>query len=142
MEWGAVLLTLLIGACPIVIISVVGILILVALVWVAKRVQLKSQQASAVLQSSQSWPSTTGTIVKSRVEVRGGSTTTSVDAKIVYEYEVGGRQYQGEQIRVDDRHRVIQVGGQAYEMIDRYPMGASVTVYYNPDDPAEAGLER
>ena len=142
MEWATVLFTLAIAACPIAIISVVGILVFVALVWVAKRVQKKSKLASAVLQDSQSWPSTTGVIVKSRVEVRGGSTTTSVDAKIVYEYEVGGQQYQGEQIRVDDRHRVLQVGGQAYEMVDRYPMGASVTVYYNPDDPAEAGLER
>ncbi len=137
-----ILFALVIAGCPIAIISLVGILFLVVLVWVAKRVQQKSQQANAVLQSSQSWPSTTGTVIKSRVEVRGGSNTTHVDPKIVYEYQVSGQQYQADQIRVDARHRVFQVSPDAYAVVDRYPVGTSVTVYYNPDNPAEAGLER
>jgi hypothetical protein len=36
----------------------------------------------------------------------------------------------------------ITSSGDAYKTIDRYPVGAIVTVYYNPANPAEAALER
>jgi hypothetical protein len=32
--------------------------------------------------------------------------------------------------------------GRAQSIVDRYPDGATVTVYYNPADPSDAVLER
>lgn len=31
---------------------------------------------------------------------------------------------------------------QAYELVDRYPVGSQVTVYYDLDDPSQAALRR
>jgi hypothetical protein len=36
----------------------------------------------------------------------------------------------------------IRVTGQAQATAARYPIGATVTVYYNPANPAEAVLEK
>ena len=35
-----------------------------------------------------------------------------------------------------------QQSGAARQTVARYPIGASVTVYYNPSNPAESALER
>ena len=86
---------------------------------------------------SQSWLSATGKIIKSRVEVLGGE-YTSVSPKIIYEYRVGANEYTGNQIQVFG----IDGNESAYDLVDRYPEGLEVTVYYNPDDPAESTLER
>jgi hypothetical protein len=97
--------------------------------------------ASAMRQASQHWPTTTGEVLKSRVEVQGGS-STSVTPRVMYEYMVGGRQYQNDQIRAGDSFLAIYRSRQAYQAIDRYPEGTGVTVYYNPENPAESALER
>jgi hypothetical protein len=36
----------------------------------------------------------------------------------------------------------VVAGAQAKEMLARYPVGASVPAYYNPEDPTESVLER
>lgn len=86
---------------------------------------------------SQTWISTTGEIIKSRVEVSGGE-YTSVSPKIVYKYRVGENEYTCDEISFS----VLGRNESAYETVDRYPEGMSVTVYYNPDNPNEATLER
>ncbi|MCI0394413.1 MAG: DUF3592 domain-containing protein [Chloroflexi bacterium] len=101
----------------------------------------QGQKASTIRQASQSWLSTTGVIVKSRVEVSGGD-HASVSPHVVYEYSVGGQTYQGKQIRAGDSYFNITNSRQAYDTVDRYPAGNQVIVYYNPANPAEAALER
>lgn len=106
--------------------------------WLTKR----RGSAKAANQASLSWPSTTGKVLKSRVEVSGGD-YTSVSPRVVYEYEVSGTTYQNGHIRAGDR--VLGSGWSsrdAYSTVDRYPEGARVTVYYNPANPAESALER
>jgi hypothetical protein len=57
-------------------------------------------------------------------------------AVVEYEYEVDGKQYSS---------RVINILGVGLDdpmgVIERYPVGAEVTVHYDPNDPAEAALE-
>ena len=101
----------------------------------------RSKQAQEVIATSQHWRQTTGVVVKSRVEVSGGE-TTSVTPKIVYEFDVAGRRYRSEQIRAGDRYFSIRSSGDAYDVVDRYPVGAQVTVFYDPNDPTQAALER
>ena len=92
-------------------------------------------------QASQDWLSTTGQVIKSRVEVRGGD-HASVDPHLVYEYAISGQMYRGEQIRAGDKYGTVRTSKSAYTLIDRYPLDTRVTVYYNPANPAESALER
>jgi hypothetical protein len=105
--------------------------------WIWNRVK----QRDAVRQSALSWAATTGRVIKSRVEVSGGETTT-VSARVVYAYDVSGRAYQSDQLRAGDSIMRTTSGQEAYALVDRYPEGAIVTVYYNPANPQEAALER
>lgn len=101
----------------------------------------RSQKAKVVQQAAQSWLTTQGQVVLSRVEVSGGD-TTSVQPRIAYQYQVGAQMYQSEVIRAGSQFFSISSSRQAYDTVDRYPVGATVTVYYNPANPSEAALER
>ena len=98
------------------------------------------KRSKVVEEQSQGWPSTAGIVIKSRVEVTGGENTT-VSPRIVYEYGVGGQTYQNDKLRPGDRFFSVS-SGSAYDVVDRYPVGSAVIVYYNPANPAESGLER
>jgi hypothetical protein len=125
-----VLLTVLIS----VLCTVVPI---VAIFWFLKK---SADKDRAKHQASLTWHMTTGKIIKSRVEVMGGE-TASVSPRIVYEYDVYGRTYQSEQIRAGGIY-ITDPNRSAYEIVDSYPVGKDVTVYYDPNNPEDAALER
>ena len=145
MDWNDIWLSLLIGGVPMVCISVAGLVITLVFLLVfgliGRSIYRRSQQAKAVRQASQNWVATTGKVIKSRVEVTGGD-EASVDPRVIYEYTVAGQQYQGGQIRAGDQFWYVRSSQEAYEIVDRYPEGAMVTVYYDPDNPGESSLER
>jgi hypothetical protein len=62
---------------------------------------------------------------------------------VVYEYEVKGVKYISNRVRVQDASGPT-MGGALYAnpLLKRYPKGATVTVYYNPQNPKESALER
>lgn len=85
------------------------------------------------------WPSTMGTVNASYLERRsdgeGGSTNYPV---VQYSYHVGGQSYQSSKYAPGP-----EMGGTgAGKVIARYPAGAQVMVFYNPQNPSEAVLER
>ena len=88
-----------------------------------------------------SWPSTMGTVLMSMVQWRssGSSSTSGANYPVVmYSYQAMGQAYQGNKIAPGP-----EVGGMgASKVVARYPMGAQVMVYYNPENPSEALLER
>jgi hypothetical protein len=142
------IIALLFGSGVVIaIISVVAITIVsllctvlpfVAIFWyIAKR----SKQAKTMREASQAWQIAAGKVIKSRVEVSGGD-HTSVTPRVIYEYEVYGQRYQGDQIRAGDQFMRVSSSRSAYDTVDRYPEGAAVTVYYNPNNPQESALER
>ena len=133
-----------------IIVTVVGVIVItvvsllctalpfVAVFWyIAKR----SKQAKGVREASQAWQMATGRILKSRVEVSGGD-HTSVTPYVLYEYEVYGQSYQSQQIKAGDQFMRTYSSRSAYDTVDRYPVGATVTVYYDPADPQQSALER
>lgn len=131
------------GTIFVVIISI-GISILCTILPIAGIVWFlysRRQKANTIRQASQTWITTAGKVIKSRVEVSGGE-VTSVYPRVIYEYEVRGRQYQNDQIRAGDKYWASGTSQEAYKTVDRYPEGQDVTVYYNPENPAEASLER
>src|SRR5688500_738337 len=100
-----------------------------------------ADQSRAKHQASLAWHMTTGKIIKSRVEVTGGE-SASVSPRIVYEYDVYGRTYQGQQIRAGGLWITGGPARSAYDIVDIYPVGKDVAVYYDPNNPEDAALER
>ena len=85
------------------------------------------------------WPSTMGTVMMSRIEQRSSSEGGYTDYPVVqYSYQVGGQAYQSYKLAPG-----AEVGGTgAGKVVARYPAGAQVMVFYNPQNPSEAVLER
>jgi len=92
----------------------------------------------------QNWPSTMGRVIDSRV-VHGGYDTDKMRRNYVqhveYEYTVGGVTYRNDQIAPGPRQAHPR-RYQARNAANRYPIGATVTVFYNPANPQEAVLEQ
>jgi hypothetical protein len=102
--------------------------ILLGIIFVTRR---KVAQAS-------SWTSTMGTVTFSTVERRSSSDGYSYYPVVNYSYQVMGQPHQGNKIVPGPA-----VGGSgANKVVARYPVGAQVMVYYDPNNPSDAVLER
>jgi hypothetical protein len=86
------------------------------------------------------WPSTQGVVMGSSVEPRRRAEDEGpVDYPVVkYSYQVGGQAFQGSRIAPGPELS----GPGARQVAARYATGASVTVFYNPQNPADAVLEK
>jgi len=101
----------------------------------------RKKKRTDLIKASQSWPATTGKVLTSRVEIDGGE-YTSTRAYVLYEYEVRGRVYQSSQIQPGDRFRMSYHDRNQYDIVEQYPVGATVTVFFDPSNPGESVLER
>ncbi|UZE48777.1 DUF3592 domain-containing protein [Rhodopseudomonas sp. P2A-2r] len=101
------------------------------------------------VRAASDWPSTPGKVVVSTSEVRDVKVIddTRADrqrleqrnfANIVYEYTVSGQKLRNNRVDIGENRGNFEVA----ETIARYPVGADVTVYYNPRHPRDAVLER
>jgi hypothetical protein len=102
----------------------------------------RNQQSMAYRQTTQTWQSTTGTVLMSSVQSRTIGRSHSTYPVVVYQYAVNGQNYQSQTIKAGEQFLNVRVFGQAQATVARYPIGANVTVYYNPANPAESALER
>jgi Protein of unknown function (DUF3592) len=90
------------------------------------------------------WPSAQGRIVQSRMRAlqrqQGEHATTVINVPdIEYVYSVGGIEYKGHRISIGD----IPAGSRQVEAaLERYCVGRTGPVFYNPENPADAVLER
>src|SRR3954467_10448069 len=82
------------------------------------------------------WPSAPGRVIASRTEARrnhpGGN--LSNQPFVQYEYAVGGRTYRAARLDVGEH----TPGSELEAVLTRYPVGAAVTVFYDPADPWKA----
>jgi hypothetical protein len=86
------------------------------------------------------WPTVMGTVIASYLERRRSSSNRgSINYPVVqYSYQVNGRMYTSTKLAPGP-----EVGGTgAGKVVARYPAGAQVMVFYNPQDPADAVLEK
>jgi hypothetical protein len=93
--------------------------------------------------ASRDWPSAGGQVtiatVETKVEHDEDGTTTKYSPRVVYTYSVSGQQYTSDQVVVGARRwHTSQARAEAKLA---YRSGQRVTVYYNPDKPAQAVLE-
>ena len=103
--------------------------ILLGIIFITRR---KVAQASA-------WSAVMGTVTSSTLEWRRGSKGGSTAYPIVqYSYQVMGQAHQGNKIMPGPESG----GSWAHKVVERYPAGAQVMVYYDPQNPSDALLER
>jgi hypothetical protein len=94
-------------------------------------------------QAAKNWQSVGGKIIRSEIrtvrkrDLEERETVRSAPA-IAYEYNVGGKRYKGERISLAETLPESEIEA----ILARYPLGAQVTVYYDPADPRRAVLER
>jgi len=96
--------------------------------------------------ASQVWPATSGTMLISEINEsvsrdENGDTSTAYYPNVVYTYQVSGQTYTCKQVAFGGavgRSNPAQV----QPFVAKYPVGAVVTVYYNPNKPEEAVLEK
>ena len=87
--------------------------------------------------ASKKWPTASGTITASALEQLPGN-KWRYRAAVRYAYRASGKAYEGS--------RVFWGGNEGREkhmasVIETYPEGAKVRVFYDPNDPAEAVLD-
>lgn len=88
------------------------------------------------------WAQVLGHVTHSQMTTRrppaGNEIGTVVNVPAVaYTFKVGGQEYRGTRVSLGDIS-----GKYAEEALVRYPLGAVVTVYYDPADPDDCVLER
>jgi hypothetical protein len=84
------------------------------------------------------WPSTMGTVISSYLERRNSGDGSANYPVVQYSYQVGGQTFQSSKLAPGP-----EVGGTgAGKVVARYPAGAQVMVFYHPQNPSEAILER
>lgn len=94
---------------------------------------------------TKSWPTAPGVVVSSEIDVRDGRSdvdevpVTTYHPAVHYAYDVDGRRYVGERITCGDFGSTDLGGRRA--VAERYPLGSTVTVHYDPDAPQLAVLE-
>jgi hypothetical protein len=92
---------------------------------------------------AKTWRSVAGKVVKSEVQARrvpdtGGGTEMKNFASVTYEYELFGKKLHNSRISFGDDLGNVEIE----ETLARYPVGAPVTVYYNPRNPRDAVIDR
>jgi hypothetical protein len=84
------------------------------------------------------WSETQGVALSADIKTHSDSDSTSYEPQVEYSYQVKGVDYRSSRRVIGDYSSGF---GHAKKIIDRYPAGSSVKVYYNPRDPASAVLE-
>jgi len=95
--------------------------------------------------TSKNWPAAEGMVTRSLIDLSAaragasGPITHTYKANIRYQYEVNGKLYSGDKIFVTD-YISKELAFEKKQEIE-YPVGSSVIVYYDPDNPELSVLE-
>jgi hypothetical protein len=90
--------------------------------------------------ASRSWLETTCTVLSSQVGEHSGSDSTTYSVDIVYTYIVDGRSYQSDRYGFLGGSSSGRAGKE--EIVGRYPPGARVPCWFDPNHPEQAVLSR
>lgn len=119
-------------------VSAIPLIVSVVFIWIGWGYYSKEQAAK-------SWTEAKGTIIESKVvgtnrSKSGTSSKKMFKVGVTYDYEVGGQVHRGDQLGFMETRYSSQ--SRVAEEVKKYPVGETVTVYYNPADPQEACLDR
>ena len=96
---------------------------------------------------SMGWPMAPGEVVESRMDTKRdpgptGSQWTDITYifHVRYRYTVGSETFEGARVRFGGEVRGEK--SEVQEMLARYPVGAKIEVFHDPDDPTDATLQK
>ena len=89
---------------------------------------------------SKSWPKTSGTITRSEVNSWTKDGKSQYDARINYSYEVDGKKYNSTKIYSSGSYSGGNIT-KAKKLVDEFPVGNTVDVFYDPEVPESAALK-
>ena len=94
------------------------------------------------------WPQTTGKVIRSAVKSKKyepgeighnfGDSDVTNEPDVQYEFTVSGEKFIGHRVTIGEKTADFELDG----ILQKYPVGAEVTVYYDPANPKTAVLER
>jgi hypothetical protein len=95
---------------------------------------------------SKNWLSTSGKIISSELDAQtttdeNGYQTTTYIANILFQYMVNDSAFECDCINFDYGIRTSNMRKEQ-SIVEQYPIGSQVTVYYDPDEPQQAVLEK
>jgi hypothetical protein len=96
--------------------------------------------------AAMNWATTQGDVMEATVETyqyssSEGGTSTGHRPRIIYSYRINGRDYVGDRFNFGSEvHSSIRSFAEG--TVKKYPTGSKVTVFYNPQNPGDAALER
>ena len=85
-----------------------------------------------IARDSVNWPSVPGTVISSEVQSHRGDDGTTYSAEVYFEYEVEGTKHASNRVTVGSVSTSNPSG--ARSIVNRYPAGREVEVFYNPED--------
>ena len=88
---------------------------------------------------SVNWPSASGIVVSSEIDKRRKNNGTTYSAEILYDYTVDGEAFSSNRVSYGDLGSSNP--SRARKIVNRYPKGSTVEVYYMPGKPEESVLE-
>lgn len=107
---------------------------------------VRSRRDKEKAAQSLNWPSVSGKVIDARMlestsTDSDGDSSTTYRAHVQYEYEVAGTRYTNDKINVG---MVVSTSAtkKVQETLARYPAGATVKVYYDPNNPSDSVLEQ
>jgi hypothetical protein len=87
---------------------------------------------------TRNWQPVTGQVITSHLVIRSDNEGSAEYPDVVYTYSVMGQQYRSDKIFVGGA-----IGGTgARKVVERYPVGSAVQVYFDPQHPERSALER
>ena len=89
---------------------------------------------------SASWPSEKGKITYSHARPHQKKSGNVYMPSVRYNYTVKGKHYVGSRISASDEYQ--KTFGGAQDILRPYPVGQTVSVYYDPSDPATSLIEK
>ncbi|QDU77337.1 hypothetical protein Pan97_44040 [Bremerella volcania] len=87
------------------------------------------------------WPTVMGTVTVSQVESSGPKDDRSYYPEVKYQYDVEGKSYTSDRINFDLAGTRSSIRQEMTDVVDQYPAGADVKVFYDPSDPSQSCLE-
>ncbi len=104
--------------------------------------QWHKNRLAGLPEASLGWPSVSGLIVRSTLDVRTSilrSRRRVHNVRVVYEYVVDARSYRNDVVRFDQAEISL---AEKEAIVSSHPVGRTVPVYYNPEKPGQSVLLR
>ena len=117
----------------------VGFLLFASMVGLGSYLVAQARTNMAKATASETWQATDGRILNSDIQVRGLTRRKRrATVTVSFQYNVGEQSYTGNKLSFEKQDSFQPEA--AEELLRPYPSGATCTVYYNPDNPADSVL--